>query len=205
MRKRGKRLLSLLLAMLMIASCLPIMAIGVSAAAPTDGMTFKVDDVYKMPKIDKDIASFKAEIWIDPTKADNYRYGIMLGNYTDAGGWYYEINWEIVAGGKPKYFNEKCGNVTFDTDLREYITGSDYIEVAIVIDNANAKALLYIDGELVETKTKTDSGNAINMSVMIPAKHRDNDTITDYSLIIGGDYRSGNKQYFKGNIKSMSV
>ncbi|MBO4860498.1 MAG: metallophosphoesterase [Clostridia bacterium] len=149
----------------------------------TRGMYFTADAlcttdiIVEMPK------TFEA--WVKVPEGYNERAGIILGNYEGTAAC---VNFEISTRGAPRiYFTDSNGRTTeqiFSCDVR---TG-DWAHVAIVNDSDNTKLLCYINGALAQTVSKT-------MSCSVP----------EVGYCIGGDRRSGNGQYFKGKISSVTV
>lgn len=110
------------------------------------------------------------------------RGGVILGSYNGNGGSC--INLEIYTDGHPRIYWESPngnGNIVFD-GVNVY-TGK-WVHLCLVRDNAKKEARCYVNGVLAQTKTYTDA------------------TETSYSdnLAVGGDRRSGNSMYFKGQI-----
>ena len=198
--KNSKKLVCGIVALLMIVM-IPLSSVNFFAAAfPKEGLAFNEYDLYTLPHVPTEMLTFEAEIWIDPARSD--RNGTMLGNTYDKGSWYHEISFEIERNGKPRIYHDKYTSVQFTTDLRKYIKGDQFIKIAIAIDRSDAsnhKVRLYVNGACVETVEN------INLPLMLPGKHRDNDKMSGQPLRIGGDYQTGNIRYFKGEIKNITV
>ena len=114
------------------------------------------------------------------------RGGIILGNYGNDR--YPCFSFEVSGDGAPYFYfassPENASSVTFSkVDLR---TGTE-VHLAIVNDTESKNAYCYLDGELVQTSSAIEP-----MISPIPAR-------------VGGDYRAGNKQVFKGEIYSVAL
>jgi len=125
--------------------------------------------------------TIEATLQLDSTVID--RGGVVVGNYdnTDKD----QLNLEIFTYGRPRLFLSTGGERTshiFNTDIRSM----DPVHLAITIEGRTAK--LYLNGQLEETA---------ELSLDLPV-------ISDY-LLVGGDERNGNSQYFKGTIYNVSL
>ena len=150
----------------------------------TRGMYFTADDLCLT---DSPIAEIPRtyEAWVKLPKGYNDRAGVILGNFTGSGAC---VSFEVNTRGLPRiYFTDKNGRTTdqiFSCDIR---TG-DWAHLAIVYDEQKSTLYCYINGSLAQTVNKT-------MYISAP----------DVSYCIGGDLRSGNPQYFKGKISSVTI
>lgn len=112
------------------------------------------------------------------------RGGVIVGSY---GSGTETLNLELYSGGRPRIFltsGESSWNLLFDADIR-----SDAIRsIAVTLGEKNGACTLYVDGQAVETKT---------MPCAVP--------VLKDALRLGGDYRSGNAQYFKGRIYALAI
>lgn len=125
--------------------------------------------------------TFEATIQLSKTHTD--RGGVIISNHEKFGRSTFFL--EINNGGKLRlYFvNEyQYVNHIFNTDLRS----EDPRHIALTIDGTTAG--LYVDGALKETA---------QLALPLPQLHR--------NLVVGGDYRPGNTQYFKGKIYGVSL
>lgn len=113
------------------------------------------------------------------------RGGVILGNYSSGSS---VINLEVHTGGRVRLFfgesETKTYNVFFDVDIR----GNTAKQIAVTIPEKGGTCRLYIDGILADEQT---------MPCDIPP-------VLD-KLLLGGDYRNGNTQYFKGRIYSLAI
>lgn len=159
--------------------------------AAEDGMSFTAEKKYivdkkytEMPK------TFRFEILVP--KSQNARAGFLLGNYGDFSGQQNSFDIEIAANGKPRlYFSNIAGDKAIDFTFNVDVRTDDWLELALVFDDANKQILCYVDGELKATDTA-------HYNVVTP------DILNEY-FVIGGDHRIGNTYYFKGKMKSVSL
>ena len=205
MKNAGKRLMAMLLAVVMLASMVPIMATGVSAATE-EGKTFERDTYYDTSKaLSGEILTFEAEISIPTTYTK--RPGVIVANYGHKTSGKLKFTFEIKNSGKcfyPSLFGYDL-NFMYETDENGVADETKPIDVrraagtfahiAVTIDKTNKLAHCYIDGVRKATAKFTKT------------------TITiDTSLVVGGDYRGPhtnnnilNEQYFKGKIKNVKI
>lgn len=170
----------------------------VHAAASTNvinaaGVSFASSDVQyamnnKLPDVPR---TFEALIKL-PMDLQGKRGGIIAGNFMDAAYYNYDlpyVDFEVTAKGEPRlYWKEKSviqDNVISGVDLRQ----DKWVNVAMTFDEMTDEVKCYINGELVATQV-----NAV-FQPDIPAQQ----------LKIGGDYRTGNTQYFKGEIANLRI
>lgn len=151
------------------------------------GLTFAKDVMYKTAKAyGESVNTFDA--WVYLPKGLDTRGGVILGNYGRSNP---AVSFEVYTGGIPRlYVTNSSGSIVIDAkfssvDLRK----DEWIHLAIVRDAVNKKVHCYINGEL---KQSLDCSYTGNIAVLDP-------------LMLGGDYRSGNAQYFKGAVKSAGV
>jgi len=156
-------------------------------ATSAKGLSFSAGS---LRKIDEKLSSLPLTIEADVYLPEKYaeRAGVIFGNYA---GSRKNLNFEIQKNGVPRFYytdtNNKDQSILFNkVDIR---TG-DWVHLAISFDYANRTISLYLNGELAESVACTAD--------MIPA-------ITDVGFVLGGDNRSGNGQYFKGEIRSLAV
>ena len=174
----------LTLALLMSAAAvLPVLAAG------NDGMSFTADKVYRgYDPLSAAPLTIEATIQFPAGFSASERGGVICGNY------YYastnSLSIEIHQNGNPRvYFIEKNGAVhDWKFDKVNLYTG-EWIHLAIVFDHSNDNLLCYVDGELKQTIAR--GGTYL--------------TAPTDSMVIGGDLRDGNTQYFKGKIQSVSM
>lgn len=156
-------------------------------ALAAKGLSFSADSLHKLDKLLSALPlTVEAEVYLP--KSYTERAGVIFGNYAGSGKNY---SFEVQKGGVPRLFytdtNGKDQSILFNqVDIR---TG-DWAHVAISFDYANKTISLYLNGELKETVACSAD--------MLPA-------ITQIGFVLGGDNRTGNTQYFKGEIRSLAV
>lgn len=122
------------------------------------------------------------------------RAGAVFSNYSGATGRTYTL--EVSTNGQPRLFvqatNSSAVNLIFNQlDVR----GDEPRRVSIVMDKAAKSATCYVSdlsGNLIGQQTMTST-------VAYPA------FTVDRLYLIGGDYRSGNTQYFKGEVLEVAM
>ena len=156
-------------------------------AVAAKGLSFSAGTLHKLDKALSALPlTVEAEVYLPKTYTQ--RPGVIFGNYAGSGK---NFSFEIQTGGVPRLFytdtKGKDQSILFNkVDIR---TG-DWAHIAVSFDFTNKTISLYLNGELKETVAcSTD---------MLPA-------ITDMNFVLGGDNRSGNAQYFKGQIRSVAA
>ena len=155
-------------------------------SAEGDGLTFTADAAYRVNKAyEESPNTFEAWIKLDPGVTG--RGGVIIGNYRGANP---DVSFEIHENGTPRLWltdaSGKNSNYIF-SDV--HVNTGEWVHLAIVRDAAEGRICCYVDGKLKATKNDTYNGNP---EVAVP-------------MGIGGDLRSGNAQYFKGEIRSIAV
>jgi len=197
------RIVSVLLLLCMLASTLASLGITVGAATVSEGMTFTAADQYVIPytlNVPKpasgdEAITIETEIWFDPTMGDSDRAGTILGNYrSKATSQPKSLGLEIHQKGVVRVHANHAGDIKFSTDLRGLmgtVSKPKFVKIAVVINVTKQTVSLYLNGAHTQTITNTalDSG----------------DLVLAQNFVLGGDLRSGNSNYFKGNIKNVAV
>lgn len=153
-----------------------------------DGMSFDSSKTYVFNKELSVIPNtVEAEFYLPESYTG--RGGVILGNYS--GGNVNNFSFEISTNGKPRfYYNHTSDtnpcNIIFDVDVR---TG-DWVKLAFTHDISTGKVYCYLNGELVAQSDQC---------------YEYVSSIVKQKLVLGGDNRSGNEQYFKGLIKYVSI
>ena len=212
MKRVAKRALAMLLAVMMLASMVPITVTTASAAeiagVPNEGMTFDSDVLYQMPEIIRPAGSItlEAEVWISPDTTDNTRPGVILGNYSEAAGTSGDYGLELHRNGFVRLYvrNADCmfdastalsGVSADELDIRNYVgTANDpkFVKITVVADTTAHKAILYINGKAVAEKKQNNLVDGVFAKSLTPHS-------------VGGDIRSGNTCYFTGVVKNLGV
>ena len=156
-------------------------------AEQANGLSFLQNQHYMIPKhLSATPLSIEAEIKLDPSFSG--RAGAIFGNY-------YGIrqDWllEIYENGVPRfYYVDASGNIVDikfnDVDVR---TG-EFVHIALTFDIERGLITFYMNGEAKQTaECKID---------LAP-------DITRYQFVVGGDNRSNNGIYFRGEIRSIAA
>ena len=143
--------------------------------------TFAANKTAVIGNLSKAPKTFEATIKVPLSITD--RGGVIVSNYD--GGTGNQISLEIYTYGHPRLFAyTQKGKIDciFNTDIRS--ENPRHISVSV----EGRTATLYVDGAAVETKT---------LSYELP------EALENFK--IGGDDRSGNKQYFRGEIYSVAL
>ena len=162
-----------------------LFALPVYSASP-DGMSFKADEIYRANKIyAENPNTFEAWIKLDPSVTD--RGGVIIGNWSGGNPC---VNFEVSNNGIPRLYIVEANGTVYDYKFTNlHVNTGEWVHLAIVRDAAKSKSYCYIDGELKQT---------LSIAYTYPIE-------SIAALQIGGDYRGGNVQYFKGSIKSIAL
>lgn len=197
--KMKKKLCFLLLASLLI-TCVSALAIGASAAdtTPTNakgtyGLTF---DASNPLTISGDVAvepnTLSATVHLP--KSYTARAGAVFGNYSGASGRTYTL--EVNTNGQPRLFVQATNSTAVNLIFNELdVRGDEPRRVSIVMDKTEKSATCYVSDL---------SGNLIGKQTMTSTVAYPTFTV-DKLYMIGGDYRSGNGQYFKGEVIEVAM
>lgn len=164
-----------------VAFLTAIILLTVSVSALASGLAFTAETVYQTEtSLTGFPVTFEATVALPSDFTD--RAGVIIGNFEAA-----EtpcISFEIHKNGQPRIYYIDDSKATGDYMFSAInIAKGEPVHVAIVMDRANSKAYCYIDGQLKGT-----------IEASYPA------SITLPKIGVGGDLRSGNGQYFKGEI-----
>ncbi len=182
MRNKFKMLLSVLLVCVMLTGLLPA-----TAASANTGLDF--DDLGTYTTADTEMllpATYEATVFFPADYSG--RGGVIVGDY--AGDKVPLFNFEIHNSGRPRlYINDKDlvnYNVIF-TDVNVY--NGKPTHIAITVDHASGVWRCYVDGVLKQT---------IETAAPEPF-------VVASKFMMGGDFREGNTQYFKGSLLGLSL
>ena len=130
--------------------------------------------------------TIEAEVYL-PTSYTT-RAGVIFGNYGGTSG---DFSFEVQTNGKLRFFYDSLdkGDISLVSSVADVRTGS-WAHVAVSFDYANKCVNFYIDGVLKDS-----------MAITYDLSSK----ITDYNCVLGGDNRSDNSQYFKGQMKNVAV
>ncbi len=173
-----KRLLSFLL---LIAMVFTMTAVGTSTLAAEPGAQFSSQQHAMAATFDKMPRTFEAEFQLPTTHTD--RAGVILGNY---GGGTACISFELYSNGQPRlYYTDEAGTV-YNYVFSEVDVRSDDapVRLTMVNDPDAGTITCYLNGEAKQTM------DAANLPEIIP----------EQAQMIGGDWRGGNGQSFKGTM-----
>ena len=152
-----------------------------------NGLSFLQSTHYRLSdKLHAAPLTIEAEICVDPSHSG--RAGAIFGNYY---GIRQDYLLEIYENGVPRfYYSDNAGNVR---DLRftnvDVRTG-DFVHIALTFDFEEGMISFYLNGEVAEVlRCEFDLAS----------------DVTRYQFVLGGDNRSNNGNYFKGQIRSVSA
>ena len=181
-----KKTFAILLILTLLMGAFTVMPVF---AAGNDGVSFTADKVYRgYDPLSAAPLTIEATIYFPSGFNKSDRGGVICGNY------YYastnSLSIEVYQNGNPRvYFIEKSGAVhDWKFDKVNLYTG-EWVHLAIVFDHATDDLKCYVNGELKQTIARG--------GIYLTAP-------TD-SMVIGGDLRDANAQYFKGKIQNVSM
>ena len=155
----------------------------------TEGMAF--DNLAGTYYLENGLAAphtIEAEIYFPASYSTDDRGGAIIGNYP--GSAKSCVNFEIYTNGRIRYYwiDEKGDDYAAYFNVDAY--SGEWLKIAVTHDNEAGVIKGYLNGELIGTVTDKNVGGG-------PA-------VFD-NFVLGGDGRSGNAQYFKGNLKSVAM
>ena len=177
--KKLARLLSLILCLTMIFSSIACNG----GKAEEKGISFEAPTSYVMEKAPLSTPKTFEIVY----KLEDYfleRAGVLVGNYN---GFDQAINVEIYQNGKPRFFYQDGLGKVYQYVLACDTRDSDWVHLAITWDFSTLK--FYINGTLLQETILEIS----------------QEPIIKNPYAIGGDLRTDNKQYFKGQIASVAL
>lgn len=152
-----------------------------------NGLSFLQSTHYRIPeKLAKTPLTLEAEIYVDPSITG--RAGVVFGNYY---GIRQDWLFEIYEKGVPRfYYTDTTGSVKDIRFSNVDVRTGDFVHIALTFDFENRAISVYLNGEIAQTiACETDLAS----------------DITRYQFVLGGDNRSNNGMYFKGQIKSIAA
>ncbi len=190
-----KKILVMLMAVVMVLSCVAF--VPATAAGIDEGMTFNTDNLNRpYDKMETVPLTYEAEIYI-PASYATKRQGTIFSNYQKAG--LGSVCFQLRENGKPKgaypsmYIIDSKGTAKTLSFLATPLPTEEWVHVTVTMDIAGKKLDCYVNGVHTET---------LEMGYDCPGISFDNNPNV---MAIGGDFRSGNSQNFKGGIKSIKV
>ncbi len=156
------------------------------AVTSGNGMSFLKSAHHRMTdKLPKNPLTLEAEIFVPTTVTG--RAGAIFSNYM---GVRQDWHFEIFENGVPRFYYHDAGGNIRDIKFTDVDVRGKWVRIAFTFDYANKAMSLYIDGTLRQTvKCEYDLAS----------------DITTFKFLVGGDGRSDNSQYFKGQIRSIAV
>ena len=152
-----------------------------------NGLSFLASTFFKMDdKLPKAPLTLEADIYVDPNFTG--RVGSVFSNYM---GIRQDWHFEIIENGVPRFYYHDAGANVRDIKFTEVdVRTGDWVHIAFTFDYANGLMSVYMNGELAQSISCT-----FDLA----------EDITMYRFIVGGDGRSDNGNYFKGQIKSIAA
>ena len=174
------RKISAILLLALALSCLPIFSV---AAERPDSLSFDVANIYNVSAAyEEELNTFEATVLFPESMDPAMRGGVILGNFGHGNP---NVSFEVYTNGNPRlYITDASGNVTNLVFNNINLYNGEKTHVAIVRDASAKLAYCYINGELKQT---------------LPCYYTAEIKVT-HPLVVGGDVRSGNTQYFKGEL-----
>ena len=151
------------------------------------GMSFMQSAHHRLSnKLSQSPLTIEAEIYVDPYHKG--RAGAIFGNYI---GVREDMLFDILENGVPRfYYSDASGNAREIRFNNVDVRTGDWAHIALTFDFEEGIMSLYLDGMLMQ---------------MIPCEYDLADDITRYEFVLGGDNRSNNGNYFKGQIRSVAA
>ena len=174
------RKISAILLLALALSCLPIFSV---AAERPETFSFGAADIYNVSAAyEEELNTFEATVLFPESMDPAMRGGVILGNFGHGNP---NVSFEVYTNGNPRlYITDASGNVTNLVFNNINLYNGEKTHVAIVRDASAKLAYCYINGELKQT---------------LPCYYTAEIKVT-HPLVVGGDVRSGNTQYFKGEL-----
>ncbi len=194
-----KRKICVMLLLSLLIACVSALVITAGAeSTPTNvkgtyGLTFDANNPLTISgDVEVEPNTLSATVYLP--KSYTARAGAVFGNYSGAAGRTYTL--EVNTNGQPRLFiqatNSTAVNLVFNQlDVR----GDEPRRVSIVMDKTSKSATCYVSDL---------SGNLIGKQTMTSTVAYPTFTV-DKLYMIGGDYRSGNGQYFKGEVIEVAM
>jgi len=188
-----KRFLSIVLAVIIVASMIPLSLIV--EATEDSGMTFTANEVYSSSKF-LESAPNTFEFTVRLPKGYTDRPGVVFSNYEGPEKTHDRaICVQLQANGVVQFYYETKGNSSVKYVFKNVdICTGDWVNIAVVRDEAAGKIKCYVDGELAEeiTTNVPQYGYLTSSKALKP-------------MCVGGDYRSNNRYYFRCELKELVV
>lgn len=159
----------------------------VSAEDVVTGFNFDHFSCYSSEKKEITLpATFEATICLPKDYSE--RAGVIIGNYSGGDGT--EVNFEVNKNGKPRICINNVADKDYDIGFGNVdIRSEKPVHLAITVDYSTGTWLCYVDGVLKQT---------IKKAAPTPISFKT-------ELVLGGDLRPGNAQYFKGTVFDVAL
>jgi len=133
--------------------------------------------------------TFEAEIFFEAGLPTSLRGGAIWGNFANSESSC--VNFEIGGAGHPRLYVIDADGVKYDhTFYKINVYNGKWTHIAIVNDVENLELRCYVDGVLKEKITATALPTTISST---------------RKVVLGGDQRKANAQYFKGKIRKFAI
>ena len=156
------------------------------------GRTFTAEELlYVQKKLEVMPKTYEALVYVP----DDNRSGVILGNYGGSSCLNFEIHGSSSTPRLPSIYITDANGVTMDTKFNYSLTPNEWAHIVITheVTSSGATFTCYVNGEKVDSFT-TPYSYTFDSSVN-----------EDNYLVLGGDCRSGNVQYYKGSIKNVAL
>ena len=181
-----KKIFSLVLVLVLTLSIFSELTVF---AVEKEGLAFtNPSGLYKLETApNKNPITFEAEIYFPKNTPGGNRGGVIFGNFGSEDRC---TNLEIYTNGNPRlYWVSPEGTVLNIVFSKVNVYNGAWTHLTVVADINADKARCYVNGELIQTLAFKDAS----------------EVVCPKSFVVGGDFRSGNAQYFKGRIKFLAV
>ena len=165
---------------------------GVSMDTFSQGRGFTAEEMlYVQKKLEVMPGTYEALVYVP---SDN-RSGVILGNYGGSTCVNFEIHGSSSTPRLPSIYITDANGETMSTKFNYSLTPNAWAHIVVTheVTSSGATFTCYVNGEKVDSFS-TDKSYAFDSSV--------ND---DNYLVLGGDCRSANEQYYKGKIKNVAL
>ncbi len=160
-----------------------------SYIAMTDGMAFdNTNGKYSVGELAAVPHTFEAEVYFPANYVSTERGGVILGSYP--GSAQSCINFEVHTSGRLRYYWIDANGDDYAAYFDVNAYRGEWVKLAVTHDFDAGVIKGYVNGTLIGTVTDKNVGGG-------PVRFEE--------FVLGGDARSGNAQYFKGNLKSVAV
>ena len=158
----------------------------------SQGRGFTAEEMlYVQKKLEVMPGTYEALIYVPATN----RPGVILGNYGGSTCVNFEIHGSSSAPRTPSIYITDANGETMSTKFNYNLTPNAWAHVVITheVTSSGATFTCYVNGEKVDSFTKDKS--------FVFDSHVNDDNY----LVLGGDCRTANEQYYKGKIKNVAL